>query len=102
MRKSKQIKIKNEYLKLIYYIGFDYDGCETVEELRGLVSQLVEYADKALNNEYKTCEYTNFNGDEFNILRKKIKEGKGENFPTENTDLEELVTPINNKKIERC
>lgn len=94
MRKSKQIKIKNEYLNLIYMIGYDYDGCDTVEGLKEVIDQLVDYAKKGLKNDDKSCEYTNFNGDEFNILRKKIKKGKGENFPTEDTDIEEKVVPI--------
>lgn len=37
----------SEYLWLIWAVGCDYDGCGTVESLKGLVDELVEYANKA-------------------------------------------------------
>ena len=36
-----------EYLFYIWAIGCDYDGYETVEGLKSLVDELVEYANKA-------------------------------------------------------
>ena len=75
MRKSKQLKVKNEYLKLIYMIGFDYDGCDTVESLKELIDTLVDYAAKAFNNDIESCIYGS-EEEEFNILMERINKGK--------------------------
>lgn len=37
----------DEWLEIIVGIGFDYDGCNTVESLKGLVDTLVEMSQKA-------------------------------------------------------
>lgn len=37
-----------DYLNLIIDIGYDYDGNRTVEGLKGLIGELVEYAGEAL------------------------------------------------------
>lgn len=37
----------DEWMELIVGIGFDYDGCNTVESLKSLVDELVEMAQKA-------------------------------------------------------
>lgn len=37
----------DEWLELINDIGFDYDGCNTVEGLKLLVDEIVDYANKA-------------------------------------------------------
>lgn len=37
----------DEWLELINDIGFDYDGCNTVEGLKELVTELVDMATKA-------------------------------------------------------
>lgn len=37
----------DEWMELIRDIGFDYDGCYTVESLKGLVDELVEMSVKA-------------------------------------------------------
>lgn len=36
-----------EYLFSTWAVGCDYDGCNTVEELKELVDELVDYANKA-------------------------------------------------------
>ena len=36
---ERQLKIKNEYLKMIYAIGYDYDGFNTVESLKQLIDE---------------------------------------------------------------
>ena len=51
---ERQLKIKNEYLKMIYAIGYDYDGCNTVESLKSLIDTLCDYALSAINNDDKT------------------------------------------------
>lgn len=54
-QENKQLKEKCEYLKqvkenknkwfqLIADIGYDYDGCSKVENLKGLIDELVQYA----------------------------------------------------------
>ena len=42
----------DEWLELLYDIGLDYDGCGTVESLKGLVDELMEMSTKA-----RTCLY---------------------------------------------
>ncbi len=37
----------DEWLFEIWAVGCDYDGCGTVEELKGLVDELVEMSQKA-------------------------------------------------------
>lgn len=37
----------DEWLSMIWMVGCDYDGCETVESLKGLVDELVEMSQKA-------------------------------------------------------
>ena len=37
----------DEYLYDIWAIGYDYDGCNTVESLKELIDELVSYAAKA-------------------------------------------------------
>lgn len=37
----------DEWLELLWQIGFDYDGCNTVESLQGLVDELIEISTKA-------------------------------------------------------
>ena len=37
----------DHYLELIWAIGYDYDGFNTVDSLKDLIDELVEYANKA-------------------------------------------------------
>ena len=37
----------DEWLELLWQIGIDYDGCNTVESLQGLVDELMEISTKA-------------------------------------------------------
>ena len=41
---KKQIIIMEKYLELICDLGYDYDGCNTIESLKGLVDELVHFA----------------------------------------------------------
>ena len=52
--KDRQLKIKQEYLKIIYALGVDYDGLEKADSLKGLIDNLVEYAKLAIKNDDKT------------------------------------------------
>ena len=68
------LQIKNEYLKLIVDIGYDYDGYENNNEgLRAIIDELVGYAKKALKNDTKYVAYLGANGNEYNILKEIIK-----------------------------
>lgn len=64
--KERQLKIKDEYLKLIIALGFDYDGFNTVEGLKALIDELVELAKKALKSDDKSTMY--IGNEEKNIL----------------------------------
>lgn len=37
----------DEWLELLWQIGIDYDGCNTVDSLKGLVDELIEISTKA-------------------------------------------------------
>lgn len=37
----------DEWLELLWQVGIDYDGCNTVESLKGLVDELMEMSTKA-------------------------------------------------------
>lgn len=69
---EKQLKIKNNYLELIYAMGFDYDGFEQVESLKDLIDELVDYAVKALKNDDSAVVAISGRGKELNILYEEI------------------------------
>lgn len=73
---ERQIKIKDEYLKLIIGVGFDYDGMDDNNEgLRQIIDELVDYARKALNNDDKSVIYATLdNSMQRNILLEEIEE----------------------------
>lgn len=61
LQENKQLKEKIKYQKnkidnkdnwcqLIVDIGFDYDGCNTIESLKGLIDELVRYALNSRDN----------------------------------------------------
>ena len=61
LKENKQLKEKVKYQKnkidnkdnwcqLIADIGFDYDGCNTIESLKGLIDELVRYALNSRDN----------------------------------------------------
>lgn len=66
----------DEWLSLIWMIGCDYDGCNTVKSLQELVDELVEMSQKARN-----CLHEGrlFKDDEEELRRyKKVKEEQKE------------------------
>ena len=70
-------RIRENYLQLIADIGYDYDGMNTVEGLKGLVDELCKYALWGRDlYDYKPI-YEN-NGKVYNILDEELKELKGE------------------------
>lgn len=54
---KRQIEIKNNYLELIYDIGYDYDGCNSVKSLKELIDELIDLAAKGIKNDDKSEMY---------------------------------------------
>ena len=71
---QRQIKIKNNYLDLIWQIGYDYDGCNTVESLKGLIDELIDLATKGLKNDDKSIMYIGAKGTNKNILFEEVSD----------------------------
>lgn len=69
---ERQIKIKDKYCQLIINLGFDYDGFNTVDSLKGLIDELVSYARKAIEYDDKEVIYVNGKGERDNILGEPI------------------------------
>lgn len=69
---ERQIKIKDKYCQLIINLGFDYDGFNTVDSLKGLIDELVSYARKAIECDDKEVIYVNGKGERDNILGEPI------------------------------
>lgn len=74
---KRQIKIKNEYAKLIIDLGFDYDGYSNAYNLKKLIDELVNYAKDILNNNDKKVIYIDGNNKKYNILHEEIGENDG-------------------------
>ena len=67
---ERQNKIKDEYLKLICDIAYDYDGCNTTKSLKELIDELVEISKKAITNDDTSVMYIDCSGKhEKNILQ---------------------------------
>lgn len=47
---KNKIDNKDKWCQLIVDIGFDYDGCNTIESLKGLIDELVRYALNSRDN----------------------------------------------------
>lgn len=73
MNKDRQIKLKNAYCQLIIDLGADYDGYNSLDSLKSLIDELVDYAHKAINNDDKAVIYINGDEHKENILMEKIE-----------------------------
>ena len=71
---QRQIKIKDNYFDMIYFVGADYDGYEKAKDLKSVIDDLVDYAIKGKNNDDKSQMYMNGSGKPENILFERIKE----------------------------
>lgn len=78
LKLKKQIEIMEKYLELIIDLGFDFDGCNTVESLKGLVEELVHLASLARACNLTETIYEN-GGKKYNILHEEIEDNDGEN-----------------------
>lgn len=70
---KKQIEIMEKYLELIVDLGFDFDGCNTVKSLKGLVEELTHFASLARACNLTETIYEN-GGKKYNILHEEIEE----------------------------
>lgn len=70
---KRQIAIKDEYMKLIIALGFDYDGWNSVENLKELIDELVDLAKSGIKSDDKKVMYGDLNNDSYNILGEKIQ-----------------------------
>lgn len=69
---TRNEKIQTQYLRMILDLGYDYDGCNTVESLKSLIDELMRLARLGIDiNDYEPI-YEN-NGKKFNILGEEIK-----------------------------
>lgn len=73
---ERQIRIMEKYFELICDLGYDYDGCNTVEGLKSLIDELVRLASlgRVANDTeaiYSTLEDEEGNEEVFNILHEK-------------------------------
>lgn len=71
---ERQIKIKDKWCQLIIDTGFDYDGFNTVESLKGLIDELVDYAHKAIICDDLSAVYVRADDKKSNILLEDIEE----------------------------
>lgn len=68
---ERNMEIMQRYFELIYDLGVDYDGCNTIEGLKGLIDEIMEYV--LYGRTYDTTKPIYINQDkEYNILHEKI------------------------------
>ena len=75
---ERQIKIKDAYCNMIYMLGVDYDGCNTVGSLKSLIDELVNCAERAYRSDDKYVVGESLSGKCYNILYEEVE--KPENF----------------------
>ena len=69
---ERQNEIKDAYLDIIYDIGVDYDGCNTVKSLKELIDEFMKWAKFAIENNDTECMFIGANDKEFNILHEEL------------------------------
>ena len=100
----------SEYLFMIWALGYDYDGCGTIESLKGLVDELVSYADKAMGCLYEgrifpSCEEPHLNNvpqpEEMKSIYEKIRENIESTWPDWKIQFanDELITSKHGVKL---
>lgn len=75
---ERQIKIKDEYLKLMWFIGADYDGYETPDGLKSVIDNLMDLCQKAGNNNDTYAIYEGCGDKYYNILNEEVPKPKEE------------------------
>lgn len=71
---QRQIEIMERYFELISDIGYDYDGCNSVESLKALVDELTHLASLGRACNDKEAIYTDGNNKKLNILLEETKD----------------------------
>lgn len=76
--KGRQIRIKDEYLKLIVDTAYDYDGRDySIDGLKEVIDQVVHWAKLALENDDEETIYDGDKGGKhYNILGELIAEDR--------------------------
>lgn len=90
-KQERELKIKNEYLRLIYDKGFDYDGYNKAESLKGLIDELVDYANKAYKNDDISVIYTGGCNKQYNILHEEVLQTIQNEIATDDKDLKPIL-----------
>ena len=70
---ERQVKLKNAYCQAIIDLGFSYDGFNAVDSLKGLIDELVLYAQRAVECDDKGVMYIDGEGRHRNILGEEVK-----------------------------
>ena len=69
---KRQIKIKDEYLKMMWFIGADYDGYEITDGLKSVIDDLMDLCEKAGNNNDTYAMYEGCGNKYYNILQEEV------------------------------
>lgn len=70
---KRKIEIKDAYFQLIQDISFDYDGYDTVEDLKKIIDELNKYAYLGSITDDKTIFYRG-NKKKYNIIFEEVKD----------------------------
>lgn len=74
MSKEREVKIKNTYLQKIIDVGCYDENTTDVARLKNIIDELVNLAEKGLDNDDKSPYYATFeDGKIYNILMEEIK-----------------------------
>ena len=73
MKKDRSIEIMERYLELICDLGYDYDGCNDVKSLKGLIDEMCRLASLGRACNDKEAIYSDGNNRKLNILLEEIK-----------------------------
>lgn len=73
---DRSIEIMEKYLELIYDLGYDYDGCNDVESLKGLIDEMCRLASLGRARNVTEPIYVDSKGKEANILGEIILKGE--------------------------
>lgn len=76
MGKDRSIEIMERYLELIYDLGYDYDGCNDVESLKGLIDEMCRLASLGRACSVTEPIYVDSKGMKTNILGEIILKGE--------------------------
>lgn len=79
LTEKKRIIVMKKYFQLIIDLGFDYDGFHKAKDLKGLIDELVRIASLGLICDTNEKMYEDEEGNSYNILLEKLKNGSVKN-----------------------